>query len=350
MYDPPVPFPIALIPKLKPKKSLCNPKKEARTINLPAEVSAFISNTLPRKQKDPSSPLVSCSIGNLNFRKALLDLGASVNILPTHLFESLKLGNLKPTSIVLSLGDKSLRYPRGMIEDVMVKVEGCCFPADFLALDMTSLENVKDSTIILGHPFLATTEANIDCKTGVVVMSYGGKRVPLKVFNEIKDFDDIEGQGHIEEYHTITIEHDPSEILRIPSQNHGMSPLLPNPSPYLFRRVEIGNYELKMENERLKMNLSTLKEREKNMHDRVEQLTKENENLKIKLRIHSYKRRKRKTMPKLNIGSRKIEDEAICEGGNQKLQRKVWIPKSIMNEYRQIASHAVWIPKSFLLI
>ena len=349
-YDPPVPFPTALIPKLKPKKSLCNPKKEARTITLSAEVSAFISNTLPRKQKDPDSPLVSCSIGNLNFRKALLDLGASVNILPTHLFKSLKLGNLKPTSIVLSLGDKSLRYPRGMIEDVIVKVEGSCFPVDFLVLDMNSPENVKDSTIILGRPFLATAEANIDCKTGVVVMSYGGKRVRLKVFNEIKGFEDIEEQRNNEECHTITIEHDPSEIPRISSQNHGMSPLLPNPSPYLFRRVEVGNYELKMENEKLKMNLKTLKEREKDMHDRVEKLTKENEDLKIKLRIYSYKRRKIKTRPKLNIGSRKIEDKVIFEGGNQRLQRKVWIPKFIMDNYRQIAAHELWIPRSFLSV
>ena len=236
-YDSPVPFPKTLIFKLKLKKSSCNPKREARTITLSAEVSVFISNTLPRKQKDPGSPLVSCSIGNLIFRKALLDLGARFNILPTHLFERLKLGNLKPTSIVLSLGDKSLRYPRGMIEDLIVKEEGYYFLVDFLVLHMTSPKNVNDSTIILGRPFLATAEANIDCKTGLVVMSYGGKRVPLKVFNEIKDFDDIEGQGHNEECHTITIEHDLSEIPRIRSQNHGMSPLLPNPSPYLFRRV-----------------------------------------------------------------------------------------------------------------
>ena len=252
-YYPPVPFPTALIPKLKPKKkpieeeelmklleqvhinillldsikhlpsyvkflkSLCTPKKETRTINLSTEVSALISNTLPRKQKDPSSPLVSCSIGNLTFRKALLDLGASVNILPTHLFEQLKLGNWKLTSIVLSLGDKSLRYPRGMIEDVIVKVEGYSFLVDFHVLDMTSPENVNESTIILGGPFLATVEANIDCKTGVLVMSYGGERFPLKVFNEIKGFDDIEEQGNNEECHTITIEHDHSKIPRISS-------------------------------------------------------------------------------------------------------------------------------------
>ena len=70
------------------------------------------------------------------------------------------------------MGDNSLTYLRGMIEDVIVKLEGCHFPFDFLVLDMTSPEDVNDSTIILGHPFLATAEANNDCKTGVVVILY----------------------------------------------------------------------------------------------------------------------------------------------------------------------------------
>ena len=125
-----------------------------------------------------------------------------------------------------------------------------------------------------------------------------------------------------------------------------MSLLLPNLSPYVFRSVEVDNYELKMENERLKINLQSIKEREKYMHDRVEKLTKENKNLKRKLRIHSYKRRKK--TPKLNIVSRKIEDKVILERGKQRLWRKVWIPKSIMDDYRQILAHALWIPKSFL--
>ena len=81
-----------------------------------------------------------------------------------------------------------------MIEDVIVKVEGCYFLVNFLMLDMSSLENVNDSTIILVCPFLATTEANMDCKTGIVVMSYGEERIPLKAFNDIKGFDDIEEQ------------------------------------------------------------------------------------------------------------------------------------------------------------
>ena len=83
----------------------------------------------------------------------------------------------------------------------------------------------------------------------------------MKAFNEIKVFDDIEKQENNEECHTITIENDPKEIPRIFSQNHGISPLLPSPSAYLFRRVEVGNYELNMENERLKINFKTIKER-----------------------------------------------------------------------------------------
>ena len=62
------------------------------------------------------------------------------------------------------------------------------------------------------------------------------------------------------------------------------------------------------------------------------------------------KRRKRKTTPKLNIGPRKIQEEVILERGNQRLWRKVWIPKSIMDNYRQIAANALWIPKIFFII
>ena len=82
------------------------------------------------------------------------------------------------------------------------------------------------------------------------------------------------------------------------------------------------------------------------MHDIVEKLTKENGNLKRQLGIQGYKRSKRKTKPKLIIRSREIEDEVILKRGNQRLQRKVWIWRSIMDNYWQIAAHVLWIPKS----
>ena len=67
--------------------------------------------------------------------KALLNLGASVNLLPYFVYKQLGLGELKPTSIALSLADRSMKIPRGMIEDVLVQVDKFYYPVDFVVLD-----------------------------------------------------------------------------------------------------------------------------------------------------------------------------------------------------------------------
>ena len=67
--------------------------------------------------------------------KALLNLGASVNLLPYSVYKQLGLGELKPTSIALSLADRSMKIPRGMIEDVLVQVDKFYYPVDFVVLD-----------------------------------------------------------------------------------------------------------------------------------------------------------------------------------------------------------------------
>ena len=72
------------------------------------------------KYKDPGCPTISVMIGETCVEKALLDLGAIVNLLPYSVYKKLGLGELKPTSITLSLADRSMKIPRGMIEDVLV--------------------------------------------------------------------------------------------------------------------------------------------------------------------------------------------------------------------------------------
>ncbi|RVW30314.1 hypothetical protein CK203_053967 [Vitis vinifera] len=67
--------------------------------------------------------------------KALLDLGASVNLLPYSVYKQLGLGELKPTTITLSLADRSVKIPRGVIEDVLVQVDNFYYPVDFIVLD-----------------------------------------------------------------------------------------------------------------------------------------------------------------------------------------------------------------------
>ena len=66
----------------------------------------------------------------------MLDLGASINVMPYSIFAFLNLGTLKETGVVIQLADISNAYPRGVLEDVLVQVNELVFPADFYVLDM----------------------------------------------------------------------------------------------------------------------------------------------------------------------------------------------------------------------
>ncbi|XP_022897613.1 uncharacterized protein LOC111411302 [Olea europaea var. sylvestris] len=111
------------------------------------------------KRKDLGSFTIPCTIGSSSFEKALCDLRASINLMPLSVFKKLGLGEVEPITVTLQLADKSLTYPRGIIEDVLVKVDKFIFPADFMVLDM---EEDQEIPLILGRPFLATGRALID--------------------------------------------------------------------------------------------------------------------------------------------------------------------------------------------
>ena len=111
----------------------------------------------PLKYKDLGCPTISVMIGGKVVEKALLDLGASVNLLPYSVYKQLGLGELKPTSITLSLADRSVKIPRGIIEDVLVQVDNFYYPVDFVVLDTDHLvKEANYAPIILGRSFLTT--------------------------------------------------------------------------------------------------------------------------------------------------------------------------------------------------
>ena len=120
------------------KKILENKKKlgEYETIALTKECSAILQKKLPPKLKYPGSFSIPFSIRNSVSGKALCDLGASINLMPLSMFKRLKLGEAKPTTICLQMADRSYQHPRGVIENVLVKVDKFLFPADFVILDM----------------------------------------------------------------------------------------------------------------------------------------------------------------------------------------------------------------------
>ena len=106
--------------------------------------------------------------------KSLLDLGASVNLLPYSIYKQLGLRELKPTSITLSLANRSVKIPRGVIKDVLVQVDKFYYPVDFVVLDTDPV--VKETNyvpIILGRPFLATSNAIINCRNEVMQFTFG---------------------------------------------------------------------------------------------------------------------------------------------------------------------------------
>jgi hypothetical protein len=101
------------------KKKTNVPKKAYLT----EHVSSILPCKLPIKYKDPGCPTISCIIEANQIERALLDLGASVNLLPYSIYLQLGLGELKPTSMTLQLADRSVKRPRGTIEDVLIKVD-----------------------------------------------------------------------------------------------------------------------------------------------------------------------------------------------------------------------------------
>ncbi|KAI3749744.1 hypothetical protein L2E82_20360 [Cichorium intybus] len=169
-------------------KDLCIQKRKLKSrlpkkVDLTEHASSIVSNSLPPKLKDPGAPLISVTVGNINIKKALLDLEASVNILPGNLFDQYELGNLEHTDIILQLADKSTKIPRGMLTDVIIKVDEFYYPVDFLVLDTEHTYKESQASIILGRPFLATTNAQINCRTGAMDIAFGNRKLRLNVFN-----------------------------------------------------------------------------------------------------------------------------------------------------------------------
>ncbi|CAJ2663772.1 unnamed protein product [Trifolium pratense] len=124
-------------------------------VSMTEECSALIQRKLPQKKKDPGSFTIPCSIGDLTIEKALCDLGASRNLMPLSMMKKIPGAIAQPTKMSLSLADRSIVRSEGILHDVLVKVAGFVFPADFVVLDM---EETRDwESLLLGRPFLATS-------------------------------------------------------------------------------------------------------------------------------------------------------------------------------------------------
>ena len=183
----------------KSLKDLCRVKKGLgidKNAFLTEQVSSIIQYKTLVKYKDPGSPTISVNIGGICIDKALLDLGASVNLLPYSVYKQLGLGDLKPTNITISLADRSVKIPKGIVKDVLVKVDKFYYPVDFVVLDTEPVaEGIHQVPIILGRPFLATSNVIINYRNGVMQLSFGNMTLELNIFhlsNKHKSVEDEE--------------------------------------------------------------------------------------------------------------------------------------------------------------
>ena len=168
-------------------KDLCIVKKGLgieKKAFLTEQVSAIIQSKYPVKYKDPGSPTILVNIGGNCIDKSLLDLGASVNLMPYSVYKHLGLGELKPTNITLSLADRSVKIPKGIVEDVLVKIEKFYYPVDFVVLDIEPIASQPNHVpTILGRPFMATANAIINFRNGVMQLTFGNMTLELNIFH-----------------------------------------------------------------------------------------------------------------------------------------------------------------------
>ncbi|GKC50385.1 reverse transcriptase domain-containing protein [Tanacetum coccineum] len=135
-----------------------------------AECSAIIMNKVPEKLEDPGKFLIPYALQELDRTSALADFGASINLLPHSIYKQLGLEALTPTRMTLELANRSITHPMGIAEDVVVRVDGFTFLADFVVVNFEPDPRVP---IILGRPFLRTAKALIDLYEETLTLRVG---------------------------------------------------------------------------------------------------------------------------------------------------------------------------------
>ncbi|XP_050876282.1 uncharacterized protein LOC127079976 [Lathyrus oleraceus] len=110
------------------KRKLDDPK--------PLECNAITEIKLAKKQKDHGSFSIPCVLERHVIDKALLDLGASVTLMPLAVYERLDLGDMQPTRMSLQLVDRSVKYPIGILEDIPVRFGQLYIPTYFVVMDI----------------------------------------------------------------------------------------------------------------------------------------------------------------------------------------------------------------------
>ncbi|XP_076949376.1 uncharacterized protein LOC143622002 [Bidens hawaiensis] len=182
-------------------KQLCASKKKlkgTKTVKVSENISVVLQKKLPPKCKDPGVFTVPFKLENISLLRAMLDLGTSINVLPYSIFKTLNVGPLKRTRVTIQLADRSIVYPKGLLEDVLVQVNEVVFPVDFYVLDMQDDDKPNSSSILLGRPFLKTLRTKIDVYNGTLSMEFDGQVINFNINDVIRYPSDVSSLSYID--------------------------------------------------------------------------------------------------------------------------------------------------------
>ncbi|GJT52190.1 hypothetical protein Tco_0978347 [Tanacetum coccineum] len=170
-----------------PSSTETNPRDQVKSILTTIEADSYpirpyseashIDNSIPQKEKDPWSFTLPYFINDVLFDNALVDLGASVSVMPLSTYLNLGLGELAHSKLTTELADRAVKYLNGIAENVLVGIGKFTFPVDFIILDMPMDIKVP---LILGRPFLSTARAKIDVYKRKITLRVREERIIFK--------------------------------------------------------------------------------------------------------------------------------------------------------------------------
>ncbi|GJR01124.1 RNA-directed DNA polymerase, eukaryota, reverse transcriptase zinc-binding domain protein [Tanacetum coccineum] len=157
---------------------------ENEDIRINRRCLALLHNQLPPKEKDPGSFILPCSIGRLDFNNALEDLRSSISIMPFSMYKRLGIGKLETIKMNIELADNSKCIPKGIVRDLLIKIDKFILPIDFIILDV--LEDFR-MPVILGRQLLTTAHAKTDVFKRSISVEVENKKVIFKLRNDLQD-------------------------------------------------------------------------------------------------------------------------------------------------------------------
>ncbi|GJX77438.1 reverse transcriptase domain-containing protein [Tanacetum coccineum] len=175
------------------KSLLMNKEKllELAKIPLNENCSVMLLKKLPEKLGDPGKFLIPCNFLGMDVCHALADISANINLMPLSIWKKLSLPELTPTRMTLELADRSITRPKGVAEDIFVKVGNFHFPTDFVIVDFEADPRVP---LILGSSFLRTSCALINVYEGELILRDGNEQIIFHVNGTTKH-----PQNHVNE-------------------------------------------------------------------------------------------------------------------------------------------------------